>query len=348
MSDTTHRLRPRADAAASTSDSRANTSLELPVVVSWDDEVAWRPSVAVVIPTLDESAHIEACLAAVDAQTYDRVTEVLVVDGGSTDDTVAIACRHDRVDVVNNPRRIQAAALNVALRVATAEVVVRVDGHCVIEPDYVERCVDALSAHGAALVGGAMRPVGEGARQRGIAAAMSSRWGAGPARFHIGGRPGWVDTVYLGAYRRADALAVGGYAEDVGVNEDAEFAIRVAERGGVWFEPTIRSTYAPRSSLRSLARQFFRYGSSRARTVRRHPGSFKPRQMASLLLVAGLASPARRTVAGAYLLGVVAATAADGPKDAPGRLAFAAALPIMHLSWAAGFLLGSAPRPHEP
>lgn len=310
-----------------------------------EPEPTWHPTVAVVIPTLDESEHIEACLAAIDAQTYDGITEVLVVDGGSTDDTVTLAGRHPGVDVVNNPRRIQAAALNLALGVATAEVVVRVDGHCVVAPDYVERCVAALGAHDAALVGGAMNPVGEGAVQRAIAAAMSSRWGAGPARFHVGGRPGWVDTVYLGAYRRTDALAVDGYAEDVGVNEDAEFAIRMAPRGGVWFDPAIRSSYTPRASLAALARQFFRYGSSRARTVRRHPRTFKPRQMASLALLAGLASPARRGVAVAYALGVGVATAVDGPDDLVGRCTYAVALPIMHLSWAAGFLVGRPPTP---
>lgn len=306
---------------------------------------SWHPTVAVVIPTLDESQHIDACLGAIDAQTYDAITEVLVVDGGSTDDTVALAGRHPGVDVVDNPRRMQSAALNVALAVATAEVIVRVDGHCVVAPDYVERCVAALGAHDAALVGGAMQPVGEGGVQRGIAAAMSSRWGAGPARFHVGGRPGWVDTVYLGAYRRADALEVGGYAEDVGVNEDAEFAIRMAPLGGVWFDPAIRSSYTPRASLRAVARQFFRYGSSRRRTVRRHPGTFKPRQLASPALLVGLCSPARRGVAAAYLLGVGVATAVDGPDDPVGRVTYAAALPIMHLSWAAGFLVGRPPAP---
>ena len=82
-----------------------------------------------------------------------------------------------------------------------------------------------------------------------VAAAMTSRIGAGPPRFHVGGMAGWVDTVYLGAYRAAIVRAAGGYAEDVGVNEDSELAIRMAHHGGVWFDPLIKSTYVPRGSL---------------------------------------------------------------------------------------------------
>jgi len=168
------------------------------------------PTVTVAIPVLDESAHLDACLGAVAAQTYPRVVEVLVVDGGSTDGTVERAERHPGVRVLSNPRRIQAAALNVALAEAKGEVFVRVDGHCVVAPDYVERCVAALEETGAAMVGGGMTPVAGSWMQRGIAAAMSSRLGAGPARFHVGGNPAWVDTVYLGAFRTDTARRAGG------------------------------------------------------------------------------------------------------------------------------------------
>jgi glycosyltransferase involved in cell wall biosynthesis len=231
------------------------------------------PTVTVLIPTYQEAAAIDACLEAVAAQTYGAIVEVLVVDGGSDDETRALAGAHPGVAVLDNPDRIQAAALNIGIAAARGEVIVRVDGHCLIASDYVERCIAALDASGAAMVGGAMTPVAEGAVQEGIAAAMSSPFGAGPARFHTGGEAGWVDTVYLGAYRTDLVRQVGGYATDVGVNEDAELAHRMAGHGGIWFDPTICSTYTPRSSLRAVARQFYRYGRSRAsssRWPRRH------------------------------------------------------------------------------
>lgn len=297
-----------------------------------------RPTVSVVIPTFQEAAAIDACLASVTGQTYEGIVEVLVIDGGSEDDTRARAAAHPGVTVLDNPRRIQAAALNRGIEVAAGEVIVRVDGHCVLAGDYVERCVAALDETGAAMVGGAMTPVAQGVAQQGIAAAMGSRFGAGPARFHTGGGAGWVDTVYLGAYRTETARAVGGYAEDVGVNEDSEFAIRMAPRGGVWFDPAITSSYTPRSSLAAVARQFLRYGRSRAKTAQRHPGSVKARQLVAPALLVGLASPARKPVAAAYLVGLAAVVGLEGRRLGPARRTFAVALPVMHVSWGVGFL----------
>lgn len=298
------------------------------------------PTVTVAVPVLDEERHIGACLDAVEAQTYPAILEVLVVDGGSIDATRSLVEARPGVRLLHNPRRIQAAALNIALAEAKGDVFVRVDGHCLVAADYVERCVEALVSTGAAMVGGGMTPVAHGARQRGIAAAMGSRMGAGPARFHVGGRPGWVDTVYLGAYRAATARAAGGYAEDVGVNEDAELAIRMKHLGGVWFDPTIRSTYTPRSSYPAVARQFYRYGRSRALTVRRHPRSLSPRQLAAPLLVLALASRWRRQAAAAYATAVGLAVVHHSGRVPSTAARLGLALPSMHLPWGVGFLQG--------
>jgi glycosyltransferase involved in cell wall biosynthesis len=300
--------------------------------------------VTIAIPTLNEEAHIEACLDAIDAQTYRQIVEVLVVDGGSRDTTRELAERRPGVTVIDNPRRIQAAALNIALERAKGDVFVRVDGHCVLADDYVERCVEALESTGAAVVGGGMTPVATGDMARAISKAMASRWGAGPARFHVGGSPGWTDTVYLGACRVALARALGGYDESVGVNEDAEFAIRMQSHGGVWFDPSIRSTYVPRDSIRAVARQFYRYGRSRAATVRRHPTSLAPRQLAAPILVAGLASPWRRGATTVYLAFVIVVAVNENRQNVGDAVRFGVVLPTMHLSWGAGFLSGALAR----
>lgn len=299
-----------------------------------------KPTVTVAIPVLNEAGHIDVCLDAVEAQTYGRIVEVLVIDGGSTDGTQSLVAQRPGVRMLTNPRRIQAAALNIALAAAKGEVFVRVDGHCEIAPDYVERCVDALELTGAAMVGGAMTPVAAGAVQRGIAAAMASKLGAGPARFHSGGPSCQVDTVYLGAFATEQARNVGGYAEDVGVNEDAEFAIRMRQRGAIWFDDTIHSTYVPRSTLRAVGRQFYRYGRSRAATVRKHPRSIAARQLVAPLLIVGLLSPRRRLVAGTYITLVIVRSGCEVAKDPAAGPAMAAALPTMHLSWGLGFLSG--------
>ena len=301
------------------------------------------PSVTVALPVLNEERRIEACLAAIVAQTYGNIIEILVVDGGSQDRTRAIVSMHPGVRVLDNPRRIQSVALNIALAEAQGDVFVRVDGHTEIAEDYVERCVEALTATGAAMVGGGIDPDSSAASPGpvggAVALAMRSPFGVGPARFHRPDAPGsWVDTVYLGAFRTATARSAGGYDETLVTNEDAELAWRLRARGGVWFDPSIRSQYQPRRGLRPLARQFFRYGRGRAATVARHPRSLSPRQLAAPALLLGLMSPWRRPVAVAYGVGLVASTTRSGTRQWRSAVLMPVALVTMHLTWATGFL----------
>ena len=146
------------------------TGRTLRSIVRKEGPVNEQPTVTVAIPVLNEEKHIGACLDAIEAQTYPGIVEILVVDGGSTDATRSLVEDRPGVRLLHNPRRIQAAALNIALAEAKGDIFVRVDGHCLIAADYVERCVDALVATGAAMVGGAMTPVADGPTQRGIAA----------------------------------------------------------------------------------------------------------------------------------------------------------------------------------
>lgn len=306
------------------------------------------PSVTVAIPTLNEKRHIEACLDAVLAQSYRRVVEILVVDGGSTDGTQALASRHPGVQVLHNPRRIQAAGLNIALKEAKGEVFVRIDGHCSIAPDYVKRCVDTLAQTGAAMVGGCQMPAKGGTTcQRGIAAALEARFGGGPANFRQGNYAGWSDTVYMGAMWTKVALEVGAYDERRVTNEDAELALRLQGAGGVWLDPAVRSTYKPRDSLRSLGLQYYRYGVGRASTIISHPESVRPRQVAAPALLVGLVSPWRRWVAVAYAVGLLASSIPVARQDRRAWLTFLAAVPVMHGAWGGGFWAGIAGHQHR-
>jgi succinoglycan biosynthesis protein ExoA len=305
------------------------------------------PTVSVVLPVLNEQEQLARCLDAVSCQTYREVIEIVVADGGSTDDTRAVAARYDKARVVDNPGQIRPAGLNAAIAAATGEIIVRVDARTAIAPDYVKRCVAALERTGAAIVVGPMRyeaPIGPA--QRGIIAAMTSRLGAGPAAFRReGGQARFVDTVYLGAYR-ADLIGqLGGYDEWSGGNEDAELAFRAQRAGGVYLDPEIRSRYLAREGLRPLFRQFRRYGSNRARTIRKHPSSLASRQLVVPGLFIGLLSPWRKAVFAAYgsvVAGRVLLEAATDPAAAPALLG---ALPTMHMAWGIGFLQGILTRP---
>lgn len=121
-------------------------------------EASEKPTVSVVVPAYNETGAIDACLDSIAAQTYPNIVEVFVVDGRSADDTRALVERRGDASVLDNPRRMQAAALNLGIGAATGDLVCRVDAHCVLDPGYVERCVEVLAETGAAMVGGPSAP----------------------------------------------------------------------------------------------------------------------------------------------------------------------------------------------
>jgi succinoglycan biosynthesis protein ExoA len=296
------------------------------------------PTVSIAIPTYNEESRLGACLRAVAAQDYPLVTEILIADGGSTDRTRELATEFDKVQILENKRKIRPAGLNVALAAATGDIFVRVDARTIVAPDYVTRAVSALQDSGASVVGGPLRFTADTAQQRGIAAAMTSRLGAGPAAFRREeGEPRFVDTVYLGVFWTEGLRDLGGYDDIFGGNEDAELNHRASRADGVWLDPSIVSSYAVREGLQALYRQYKRYGRARAGTMRKHPASINPRQLAVPLLVVGLASPWRKQVLGAYTAAVLGRAALEAPKDPAASAVMAVALPTMHFGWAVGF-----------
>jgi succinoglycan biosynthesis protein ExoA len=255
------------------------------------------------MPVLDEAAGIDEVLESVAAQDYRGEWEVVIADGGSTDGTLdrlaAWTARMPRWRVVHNPERTQSPGINLAVAQATGEVIVRMDAHTTYEPDYVTRSVEALVGSGAVAVGGAMAPEGTTRFGRAVAAAMRSPLMIGPARFHRHGASGEVDTVYLGAFRRADFLDAGGLRSfPSNAGEDADLYHRWRKQGrSVLLDPGIRSTYRPRSTASSLLRQNFRYGRAKAELLWANGAWPSWRPAAPLLLVGAL-------VAGGLVWGV--------------------------------------------
>lgn len=314
------------------------------------------------MPVRDEAEGLRAAVSGVLGQAYPGETEVILAVGPSRDGTaalaVALAGEDPRVRVVDNPAGSTPAGLNTAIRAARGTVVARVDGHAEPLPGYLRRAVEVLRETGAVNVGGVQQAEGTTPFERAVAAAMTSRFGAGDAKFHYGGEPGPTDTVYLGVFRTAALRAAGLFDETLERNQDYELNVRLRAAGGtVWFDPDLRVRYRPRGSLRGLARQYWEYGRWKRQVLRRHPGSLRWRQavppVALVGVVAGLLLGCRHgtrwglLAPAAYGAGVVTATtlAGRGLPLAERRL-LPAVFPTMHGAWGAGFLAGP-PRPRD-
>ncbi len=319
-----------------------------------------QPFVTLIMPVRNEAAFIERALNAVCAQDYpSQRMEIIVVDGQSTDRTRevvrALQSQHANLRLLDNPGRIVSTGLNIALREAVGEIIVRVDGHCEIAPDYVSRCVECLTVEEIDGVGGPIETIGETAVARAIALAMSSRFGVGGAAFRtVKDKRMLVDTVAFPAYTRRAVERAGLFDEELVRNQDDEYNYRLRRRGGrLLLAPEIRSRYYSRASFRRLWRQYFQYGYWKVRVMQKHARQMSLRQLAPPLFVVGLALSlaASMVVNGAWWLCLVvsapyvvanllASILATRKRHARLTPFVFIAHATLHLSYGAGFLVG--------
>jgi succinoglycan biosynthesis protein ExoA len=311
-----------------------------------------KPSFVIIIPALNEERYIAACLTSLVAQAEAAEGEIMVMDGGSIDRTRsivrAIAAAHPCLRLIDNPRRTQSAAVNLAARLCDAPILLRADAHALYPPDFVACCLAALREHEATSVVVPMITKGRAGFQLAVAAAQNSRLGNGGAAHRGAAMSGFVDHGHHAAFDRSFFLQVGGYDEAFTHNEDAEFDYRAVQAGGrIWMCAEAPVTYFPRADLVALVRQYFRHGRGRARMLRRHGLWPRPRQMAPVaalcLVVAGLVLAVRHPgfvmlPLGYVVLCLVWGAIAAWPWRSPWRAASGVAAIAMHLGWACGFV----------
>ncbi|MBK8256081.1 MAG: glycosyltransferase family 2 protein [Polyangiaceae bacterium] len=313
------------------------------------------PFVTIAMPCLNEEAYIEACVRTVAAQDYpkDRM-EILIADGGSTDRTREIlktlAEEDPRIFVIDNPDKIQAAGMNEIIRQSKGKMIVRMDVHCEYASDYLSQCIAALERSGADNAGGAQRAKARSLFQKALCAALESPLGVGGAAYRSPENEGYVDTVFLGAFRRRVFETVGMYDPKAITNEDAELNQRILDAGGkVFLSKDVVVHYFPRDSFYKLAQQYYKYGRGRARTLLKLGKFLSVRPALPFLMVvsgAGLLltspfQPITPFAFGAYAL----ATGVEAVRV--GRKAGLSAIPVvwgifptLHVSHGIGFAAG--------
>jgi succinoglycan biosynthesis protein ExoA len=309
----------------------------------------------VVIPALNEASYIETCLRTLLDDPFPRdQLEILVLDGGSSDGTVAIIERlraeFPFLRVIANPGRLQAIAFNRAWEAADkrAQWLIRCDAHARYPQGFLTTCVAAGESSGADLVVYADAPLGLTCFQKAVAFAQNLPIGVGNSLYRLGTVSAFVDHGKHGAFRRAVLEKGLLYDESFAINEDSELSYRIRAAGGrIWLERKLAVGYYPRASLAGLARQYFLYGGGRARTLRKHHLKPHLRQGATVaLLAANLVSLIGGFLwwplwlfAGAYVAAVTAGAAVGAiQRREPCVLLAAVAFAVMHHVWPIGYL----------
>jgi succinoglycan biosynthesis protein ExoA len=324
------------------------------------------PGVSYVMPVLNEVTHVRAAVDSLLNQDYDGPFEVTLALGPSMDGTTQLvaelAAVDPRIHVVDNVVGSTPAGLNLAIRASRYPVVVRVDAHSVLPPDYARIAVETILETGADNVGGLMDAQGTTPFERAVARAYGSRIGLGGTKLHVGGEAGAAETVYLGVFQRDRLLEVGLFDEGIKRGQDWELNRRLRSTGGtVWFTPRLKVTYRPRPNLYRLARQFVSTGVWRGELARRFPASngiryFVPPAMVvgvTLGLILGIVGIVQAAVGAApwlligfvaplfYILIVIVSALLWGRRDGfRSFLWFLVVLPCIHFCWGIGFLLG--------
>ncbi len=316
------------------------------------------PATLVVIPTLNEAAHIEQVLRELCVGVdVGAPVHFVVSDGGSTDGTPDIvrglaASWPWRLTLLHNPKRLQSAAVNLAVKHfgQGCDLLVRCDAHASYPPGFIVRLHASMQAHEADAVVVPMDSVGDAPWQKAVAWVSDTVVGSGGSAHRGGARSGFVDHGHHAAFRMASFCRAGGYDETFSHNEDAELDCRQRALGSrIYLDSGIRIGYLPRDSFKGLWKQYSNYGAGRSRTIRKHPDSWRLRQMAvpiNAVLVFGglllgpwwpllLAWPA---LYGSILL-FTALSLAVRHRSLVGLLAWPAAF-AMHMAWAKGFVTG--------
>lgn len=241
------------------------------------------PSVSVIVPVRNEARMIEHTLRSLLTQDFPGDDfEVIVADGVSTDETVPVVRRlqgdFPNLKLVFNAGRFSSAGRNTAVRHATKDVAVIVDGHChVPDRNYLRNLCDAFATSGADSLG---RPQpldapGPNLFQQAVSAARASRLGHNPESDIFSDEAKFVPPQSTAvAYTRAVFHRIGLFDQKFDACEDVEFNHRVHAAGlTCYFAPSVKVVYHPRGSWPALFYQLGRYGMGRARLAFKHPDS---------------------------------------------------------------------------
>ena len=237
------------------------------------------PTVSIIIPCYNEIQFIQKCLDSLIKNDYPKEKiEILIYDGGSNDGTLEILKKFQKkytlIKIFHNPYRHQVKALNMGIKKAKGEIIIRCDAHSEYPPNYISEIVKYLLKGEAANVGGVYDacPSKDTCIAKAIAFALKHPFGVGfSSRFPGQAKPKFADTVPFGAWKKKIFEEVGLFDERFIRAQDLEHNVRLKKYGKkILLLPFLRVKYYARPTLRELISMAYQYGYSQVVVLRKH------------------------------------------------------------------------------
>ena len=226
-------------------------------------------TVSIIIPCRNEEKYIGKCFDSIIRQDFPKENlEVLVIDGMSEDKTKEIvakyASKYSFIKLLDNSKKFTPFGLNIGVKEAKGEIILRMDAHASYEKDYISKCLKYLKEYNADNVGGILKtlPAENTISAEAIALSLSHPFGVGTSYFRLGAKePREVDTVFGGCYKREVFEKIGLFNENLKRSQDIEFNLRLKRAGGkILLVPNIISYYYPKSNFKDFFKHNFSDG----------------------------------------------------------------------------------------
>src|SRR5574341_1839941 len=212
--------------------------------------------VSLILTVLNEGDSIRALLDSIAGQSRPP-DEIVICDGGSTDQTASVIAEYaDRLPlqgIVREGANISQGR-NAAIRAAAHDSIAVTDAGVILDPDWLARLVAPLEAdESAQVVAGFFLPDPQSPFEVAMGATvLPALRDVDPAAFLPSSRSV--------AFRKAAWAAAGGYPEWLDFSEDVVFDLAMRRGFGPFaFAPKAIAHFRPRSSLGAFARQYFNY-----------------------------------------------------------------------------------------
>jgi GT2 family glycosyltransferase len=239
-------------------------------------------------------------------------------------------------------------ALNLAIPICSAEIIVRIDAHTKYADDYFKNILETFNNIGADIVGGPTRTAFKDTFQEAVAYVFNTPFGMGNSSVHDVAFNGYTDSVTFGAWKRELFDKTGLFDVRFKRNQDDEFHYRARSLGfKIYQNSDIKLWYYPRNTIRGLFKQYFEYGLYKPLVLKKNKSGLSIRHLVPTIFVLYLLSLYIVLSWSWYFIiplilyfSLTFYFALKATSSIKAKLFIPLVYPIVHLGYGIGFILG--------